>query len=83
MLTLEHAPRLIELIGSDIQKVHHAYGTNGIITEMDVRLAPAEDWRHMIALFDSYEAALRFGMAACRPDLPLRLLSTVERRFAP
>ena len=83
VLTLEREPRLIELIGSDIQKVHHAYGTNGIITEMDVRLAPAEDWRHMIALFDSYEAALRFGMAACRPDLPLRLLSTVERRFAP
>jgi hypothetical protein len=37
----------------------------------------------MIALFESYEAALRFGVAACRPDLPLRLLSTVERRFAP
>ena len=83
VLTLEREPRLIDLFGADIQKVHHAYGTNGIITEMDVRLAPAEDWRHMIALFDSYDAALRFGMAACRPDLPLRLLSTVERRFAP
>ncbi len=83
VLTLEREPRLIDLFGADIQKVHHAYGTNGIITEMDVRLAPAEDWRHMVALFDSYDAALRFGMAACRPDLPLRLLSTVERRFAP
>jgi FAD/FMN-containing dehydrogenase len=83
VMTLEESPRLIDLVGADIQKVHHAYGTNGIITEMDVRLAPAEDWRHMIALFDSYEAALRFGVAACRPDLPLRLLSTVERRFAP
>ncbi len=83
VLTLEEEPRLIELSGADIQKVHHAYGTNGIITELDVRLAPAEDWRHMIALFDSYEAALRFGMDACRPDLPLRLLTTVERRFAP
>ena len=83
VLTLENEPRLIDLIGADIQKVHHAYGTNGIITEMDVRLAPAEDWRHMIALFDSYEAALRFGMDACRPDLPLRLLTTVERSFAP
>lgn len=83
VLTLEHEPRLIELTGADIQKVHHAYGTNGIITEMDVRLAPAEDWRHMIALFESYEAVLRFGMAACQPGLPLRLLSTVERRFAP
>lgn len=83
VLTLEAEPRLIDLHGPDIHKVHHAYGTNGIITEMDVCLAPAEDWRHMIALFDSYEAALRFGLDACRPDLPLRLLSTVERHFAP
>ncbi len=83
VLTLEEAPRIIELHGADIQKVHHAFGTNGIITEMDLRLAPAEDWRHVIALFDSYEAALRFGTAAMTPDLPLRLLTSVERGFAP
>ncbi len=83
VLTLEREPRLIELRGADIHKVHHAYGTNGIITEMDICLAPAEDWRHMIAVFDSYEAALRFGLDASRPDLPLRLLSTVQRQFAP
>ncbi len=83
VMTLEEEPRLIELHGADIQKVHHAYGTNGIITEMDVRLAPAEDWRHVIALFDGYEAALRFGVAAMTPELPLRLLSSIERGFAP
>lgn len=83
VMTLEEEPRLIELHGADIQKVHHAYGTNGVITELDVALAPAEDWRHVIALFPSYEAALRFGVAAMRPDLPLRLLTSVERHFAP
>lgn len=83
VMTLEAEPRLIDLRGAEIQKVHHAYGTNGIITEMDVHLAPAEDWRHLIALFPDYEAALRFGMAASRPDLPLRLLSAVARDFAP
>ncbi|MCJ0761662.1 FAD-binding oxidoreductase [Variovorax terrae] len=83
VMTLEEAPRLIELRDAEIQKVHHAFGTNGIITEMDVKLAPAEDWRHVIALFDDYEAALRFGQAAMRPDLPLRLLTSVERSFAP
>ncbi len=83
VMTLEASPRLIELHGADIQKVHHAYGTNGIIIELDLRLAPAEDWRHVIALFDGYEAALRFGAAAMRPDLPLRLLTSVERGFAP
>lgn len=83
VMTLEALPQIIELMGEDIQKVHHAFGTNGIITEMDVKLVPAEDWRHVIALFDSYEAALRFGESAMRPDLPLRLLSSVERHFAP
>lgn len=83
VMTLEEEPRLIDLHGADIQKVHHAYGTNGIITELDVALAPAEDWRHVIALFPTYEAALRFGVAAMRPDLPLRLLTSVERHFAP
>jgi FAD/FMN-containing dehydrogenase len=82
-MTLEESPRLIDLLDADIQKVHHAYGTNGIITEMDLRLAPAEDWLHVIALFDGYEPALRFGVEAMRPDLPLRLLTSIDRRFAP
>lgn len=83
VMTLEATPRLVELHGADIQKVHHAFGTNGIITEMDVKLVPAEDWRHVIALFDSYESTLRFGEAAMTPVLPLRLLTSVERGFAP
>jgi len=83
VMTLEESPRLIDLLDADIQKVHHAYGTNGIITEMDLRLAPAEDWLHVIALFDGYEPALRFGVEAMRPDLPLRLLTSIDRRFAP
>jgi FAD/FMN-containing dehydrogenase len=83
VMTMEAEPRLIELRDADIQKVHHAYGTNGVITEMDVRLAPAEDWRNVIALFDSYEAAMQFGQAAMKPSLALRLLTSIERHFAP
>ena len=83
VMTLEETPQIIELQGSEIQKVHHAFGTNGIITEIDMRLAPAQDWRHVIALFDSYEATLAFGLAAMRPDVPLRLLTSVARDFAP
>jgi FAD binding domain len=64
VVTLEEKPRIIELKDADIQKVHHAYGTNGIITALTLRLKPAVDWVHHIALFDSYSAALRFGCEA-------------------
>ena len=64
VVTLEARPRTIELRDADIQKVHHAYGTNGIITALTLRLNPAVDWVHHIALFDSYGAALRFGCEA-------------------
>ncbi len=92
VVTLEESPRVIELSGPDIQKVHHAYGTNGIITALTLRLKPAVNWVHHIALFDSYSAALRFGCAATeaigRPadagsTIDAFLITAVERRIAP
>ena len=86
VVTLEETPQVIELIGADIQKVHHAYGTNGIITALTLRLKPAVDWVHHIGLFDSYSAALRFGCAATEAigsELDAFLITAVERRIAP
>ena len=31
VMTVEREPRIIELHGDEIQQVHHAYGTNGIL----------------------------------------------------
>ena len=39
VVTLEDPPRVLELQGADIQKVHHAYGSNGILVEVEVALA--------------------------------------------
>jgi FAD/FMN-containing dehydrogenase len=83
VMTVEPTPRIIELRDADIQKVHHAYGTNGIMLDLDLALAPAVDWRHQIVHFPGYADVLRFGQAACRPELDLFLLTTVERRFNP
>ena len=44
VMTVEPEPRLIELRGREILKVMHAYGVNGIITEVEVPLAPAHAW---------------------------------------
>ena len=86
VVTLEETPRVIELHGADIQKVHHAYGTNGIITALTLRLKPAVDWVHHIGLFDSYSEALRFGCAATEAigrAVDAFLITAVERRIAP
>lgn len=83
VVTVESEPRVIELVGDQIQQVHHAYGTNGVITEVELALDPAVDWVHAIALFPRYRQMLDAAVAASTPELPLFLLSAVDRRFAP
>ena len=86
VVTLEESPQVIELHDADIQKVHHADGTHGIITALTLRLKPAVDWVHHIGLFDSYSAALRFGCEATEAigsDVDAFLITAVERRIAP
>lgn len=63
VLTMEENPRILELRGDEIQKVNHAYGTNGIITEVEIPLAPAYDWIDTVITFDDFGAAARFGQA--------------------
>lgn len=82
VMTVERTPRTIELAGDEIQQVHHAYGTNGVILDLEVALSPAVEWVHCTLLFPTYGGALDFGIAAQDPSLDLFLLSTVEARFA-
>jgi FAD/FMN-containing dehydrogenase len=83
VVTVEPEPRVIELVGDEIQQVHHAFGTNGIVTEVEVALRPAVDWVHAIALFPRYRQVLDAGVAASTPALELFLLSAVDAGFAP
>ncbi len=89
IVTLEETPRVLDLQGADIQKAHHAYGSNGIIVEVDVALTPWVEWQHTIALFDNYSQVLQCGLAvgaaAVQPQRPIDVfqLSAVERRITP
>jgi FAD/FMN-containing dehydrogenase len=68
VVTLEEEPRAIELRGDEVQKVIHAYGTNGIITELEIALAPAFPWTELIVIFDEFMTAARFGQGLCDSD---------------
>lgn len=62
-ITFEEQPQLVELRGSDALAMHHVWGTNGIVLEIELALAPAVDWMESIVVFDGFDAALEFGNA--------------------
>jgi FAD/FMN-containing dehydrogenase len=61
IVTMEAEPKVMELTGEEVMKVMHAYGTNGIITEVEMPLTASYDWVDVIVGFDDFEDAVRFG----------------------
>lgn len=51
VITVEEEPRTLELRGDDVFKVSHAWGLNGIITEVEIPLAPAYPWAELVVAF--------------------------------
>lgn len=76
IVTMEAEPRRLELTGEDLHKVMHAYGTNGIITEVEAPLAPAYDWVDVIVGFDDFMASARYANDLARQDGILKKLIT-------
>ncbi|MEG5042021.1 MULTISPECIES: FAD-binding oxidoreductase [unclassified Microcoleus] len=68
VVTMEDEPRVIQLRGDEVQKVNHAYGTNGIITELEIPLAPAYPWAEIIVAFDDFMTSANFGQALGEAD---------------
>ncbi len=78
VVTMEDQPRVIELRGDEVQKVNHAYGTNGIITELEIPLGPAYAWADVIVVFDEFMAAARFGQALGEADGLIKKLISIN-----
>jgi FAD/FMN-containing dehydrogenase len=77
VVTMEAEPRVLELRGPDVQQVNHAYGTNGVITEVELPLAPAWDWVDVVVTFPTLSAAARFADAFVRLDAIVKKLASV------
>ena len=82
-MTLEAEPRALELTGEDLHKAVHAYGTNGVIIEVEMPLAPHYDWADVIVGFDSFDAAAAYALALGEQDGILKKLVTVVAAPAP
>jgi len=61
VITMEAKPKVLELTGEDIHKVSHAYGTNGIITEVEMPLTATHDWVDFLIGFDDFTDCARFA----------------------
>ncbi len=83
IMSAEETPRLMEISGDDIELVHHAYGANAIITEVEMPLGPAWDWRACIVAFPEFEGALCFGAQLARETGLLRRLASVHEAPIP
>jgi FAD/FMN-containing dehydrogenase len=76
IVTVEEEPRILELRQDAAQKVNRAYGTTGIITELEMPLAPAWPWIDVIVAFDTFEEAFEAGRAVAHADGVVKKLVT-------
>ena len=83
VMTLEAEPRTLELTGEDLHKVAHAYGTNGIITEVEMPLTAAYDWVDVIVGFEDFNGAAAYANHLAEQDGLLVKLVTVVAAPAP
>jgi FAD/FMN-containing dehydrogenase len=77
VVTMEGEPRILELSGEQLRRVSHAYGTNGIITELELPLAPAYDWVGMFLTFPDNQSATTYAYELAQEDGILIKLATV------
>ncbi|MEL7166618.1 MAG: FAD-binding oxidoreductase [Pseudomonadota bacterium] len=82
-LSVEKSPQEHVFDGAETLNLHHAWGLNGVITEVTMRTVPARDWVGCIASFDSYEAAYAAGLALAQDtSAAAKLISTIDARIA-
>ncbi len=77
LVTMENEPQVLELRGEEVYQVAHAYGTNGIITALEIPLACAYNWAEAIVTFPTFMQAARFGQSLGDADGIVKKLVTV------
>ncbi|HLW90260.1 MAG TPA: FAD-binding oxidoreductase [Roseiarcus sp.] len=76
IVTVEREPRIIELRAEAAQKVNRAFGTTGLIAELEMPLAPSWPWIDVIIAFDDFIAAVEAARALAMADGIVKKLIT-------
>ncbi len=79
ILEMTEEAKLHHLEGHDIFGFIHAYGTSGIMVELEVNLAPAVPWEEAVLSFPDLPSATYFShQLALDAEVPKRLISIHE-----
>jgi FAD/FMN-containing dehydrogenase len=62
-MSIEPEPKVVELRAPEALLLHHVYGTNGLVLELELGLAPAHPWLEAICCFEAFDAAIEFAAA--------------------
>jgi FAD/FMN-containing dehydrogenase len=78
VVTMEAEPRVLTLTGHDLHQVIHAYGSNGVITSLEMPLTAAYDWVDMLITHGDWLRLNQFAdVLACQDGLLLKQLGTI------
>jgi FAD/FMN-containing dehydrogenase len=77
VVTAEAVPQVHDFTGEELHRVSHAYGTNGIITEVEMPLAPAYDWVEIFVTHRDFATAVRLAGDLGHQDGILKKLISV------
>jgi FAD/FMN-containing dehydrogenase len=82
VVTMEPAPRLLQLDAAASAPLNHAYGTNGILTALRMPTTAAVAWQQVVVGFASWEAALTVARQLPATALSLNTLALLEAPIA-
>ena len=80
VMSVEPEPRVLELRAPEAMLLHHAYGCNGVVLEVEAGLAPAHPWLELVVSFDDFDTALACADAvALAPGLVKKSVTLFEQ----
>ncbi|WP_128514426.1 FAD-binding oxidoreductase [Tabrizicola thermarum] len=77
VVTAEATPQVHDFTGEELHRVSHAYGTNGVITEIEMPLAPAYDWVEIFVTHRDFATAVQLAGDLGHQDGILKKLISV------
>ncbi|MBB3173436.1 FAD/FMN-containing dehydrogenase [Endobacter medicaginis] len=84
LVSLEDEPRAVELRGAETRVVNHAYGTTGLVSELEIPVAAAVAWQDLALAFPTLAEACAFARRfAMQNGLEKKLVSVADAALVP
>jgi FAD/FMN-containing dehydrogenase len=84
LVTVEPAPRILELRGDEADLVQFSFGTAGVVVEVELPLTVARAWRDVIYTFDTLPQAVEVAHRLTLSDgLDVKNVMACEARVTP